>query len=445
MAKTTKITLLATLLSVVVMVAGAAYVAAGKEAVTITEEVLVGDVSSVEGRTLNFETKMGDNHFWEVSVPLGQVEGTQVTYEYFSAAQNREVGEFILNMDIMRAFWVSYYDVSTTEELDRYFLGEASADVASRAEVGEYYTETILYSDYYEYYPIDIVELLPSLDSAVTYGYLSEEALEQLEETVQLPVVEGDSVDITVYIGQDGVVNLEGTATDDALGAVQITAGALSVVEEDGIYFSVQLQQEEPLLDREVYYASLVPSQDNFNWEIEEIKHLATIPKSIEMMDMADGGDVLVGLIVEEEETYLATYSKSDITELDRVLLPQGGTRIEMMGDAAYIPKGNVFTVVSIEDERCSVVMEHEFADVSVDSEWTMYESGGTCSYIDGELFLTYSSEWGSGMITDMMVCCYDTEGLVYAGLYHNSQKNEVFVDEEYENWMGYSRGGVVY
>ncbi len=397
--KYTRITFVATLVSVLVMGAGMIYLAHVKDDVIISEEVLAGDVTDVEGMTLNWQTSMMGEHTWTLEAPLGNMEETKVDYQYdaeYGYGENENIVSVALETNAYICMENGVYD---WEDIELHSKGTtpvlAIRDVASRATIGTPYTETVLYSDYYDYYPYDI------WGSFEGDKYLSEEAQAKIISSCQFPVVEGDELEITVYLDGEGYCEIR-YARDES--TQYISLDTWYVLLEDGIYCAMQMREYDleitPLSDLDVYYIPFMESEE-MEINIGEIEHLGTLPDTMEAEAMTERGEVIVQMLEEP--------SKYAVVELQ---------------DGAY----EVLLEVEISDAMIEEVMD--YSPISID-------------YEDNQLIQIYEASDGGMTMSDLIVCIYGDEGIIYAGRYHNSQQEEMPVmDSEYEKSL-YIESGV--
>lgn len=399
--KYAKITFVATLASVFVMGAGMIYLADGKDDVIISEEVLAGDVTAVEGMTLNWQTSMMGEHTWTLEAPLGNVEETKVDYQYepeYGYGENEPI--FSMNLET-NAYICMENGVYDWEDIEVYNKGTtpilAISDVASRATIGTPYTETVLYSDYYDYYPYDI------WGSFEGDRYLSEEAQAKIISSCQFPVVEGDALEITVYLDGDGYCEIRYTRDEDSQ---YISLDTWYVLLEDGIYCAMQMREYDleitPLSDLDVYYIPFIESEETeTEINIGEIEHLGTLPDTMEAEAVTERGEVIVQMLEEP--------SKYAVVELK---------------DGAY----DILLEVEMDDAILEEVMDS--FPISMD-------------YEDNRLVQIYEASDAGRTMSDLIVCIYGEEGIIYAGRYHNSQQEEMpAMDSEYEKSL-YIESGV--
>ncbi len=388
--KYTKITFVTTLVSVLLMGAGMIYLADAKGDVIISEEVLAGDVTDVEGMTLNWQTSMMGEHTWTLEAPLGNVEETKVDYQYeseYGYGENENIVSVALETNAYICMENGVYD---WEDIEFHSKGTtpvlAIRDVASRATIGTPYTETILYSDFYDYYPYDI------WGSFEGDKYLSEEAQAKIISSCQFPVVEGDELEITVYLDGEGFCEIWYARDENTQ---YISLDTWYVLLEDGIYCAMQMREYDleitPLSNLEVYYIPFIESEE-MEVNIGEIEHLGTLPDTMEAEAMTESGEVIVQMRAES-------------------------------------PK---YAVIALKDGAYDILLEVEMEDAILEEVIDCYPV--SMDYEDNQLIQIFEAPDSGRTMSDLIVCIYGDEGIVYAGRYHNSQQEEMpGTDYEYE------------
>ncbi len=441
MRKATGKTIIGVVFGVAMLVCGSVFLGSVKESVIITEEVLYGDTSVVEDMTLKMSTSMDGNHIWDMQVPLGNAKDTEVEYVYYTEHQEPEYDyrdEFQINT--VKSGGMTVYDTIYTinEEVFDESRGrenfpiKAIAAVASRANKGKSYTETVSYSDYYTEYPYDIT--LSIYDGYRNYNFISDEGLEKLYDYFSFPIIEGDEIEITVTHDETHVEASVGNSDPD--GTIDIWN--LSVVDDVGIYFASQMRREnwetgECVLytSPEVTYIPYVKKENDFEGQIEigEISPLLTMSEDTQILSMEDGGDVIIMTLKEGGQSLFRTYSKENFGLIKEIELPiiAKDYSLKLLEEAVYVEgKENTFVVLKKEDNQYSIVIEGTKEAVVVEEKEGYFAYDSHYFYIDDKLVIV--SNYG-----DMVVTCYDAEGLVYAGKYHNSQSDEVLIEDEYE------------
>ncbi len=465
MKKATRLTLVGAVIGVAVIVYASLTLGSVKESVVITEEVLYGDVSTVDDMTLHLSTDMDGKHIWDIEVPLGNAEDSEVAYAYYTEYQEPEYdyeNTFELRTTKNGGYTIyrSIENIQEVLENEEVYYGEsfpllAMIDITSNTVKGETYTETVLYSDYYENYPYEVSD--DFRDSNGKNRWFSDDALEKIYNYFSFPVIEGDEMKVTLYYDDTQMEMI--IASPDSNNTIDIWSD--SVVDEVGIYYATQMRSENwetgvctLYTDLEVYYIPYYESENDWSVEVGEIHPLLTVAEDTQLLVMEDGGDVVMMLLKEGEQSFFRTYDKEDFSLVQEIELPiiadiYGFT---LMEDAVYIQgvedtfvvlkkedgaysiaiEGTMEVVVAQEDAREVVVAQEDDREVVVAQEdgWWYYSSD--FFYVDDMLVNVQEYRQYRGAMGDTIVTCYDAEGLVYKGRYRNSQQDEMVIGEDY-------------
>lgn len=445
MKKATRLTLAGAVIGVVVIVYASLTLGSVKESIVITEEVLYGDASTVDDMTLHLSTNMDGKHIWDIEVPLGNPEDSEVAYAYYTEYQEPEYdyGETFELRNTKNGGYTIYKSIENIQEVlenEKVYYGEsfpllAMIDIASNIVKEETYTETVLYSDYYENYPYEASG--DFRDSNGKNRWFSDEALEKIYDYFSFPVIEGDEMKVTIYYDDtqmDMIIESPNTSNT-------IDIWNWSVVDENGIYYATQMKSEnwetgEYTLysNPEVSYIPYYESENDWSMEVGEIRPLLTMSEDTELLLMEDGGDVVLMLLKEGEQSFFRTYNKEDFSLVQEIELPIIATNygFTLMEEAVYIQGvEETFVVLKKEEGAYSIAIEGTMEVVLAQEDgWWYYDSN--LFYVDDRLVNVQEYLQDYGAMGDTVVTCYEAEGLVYAGRYHNSQQDEVVIGEDY-------------
>ncbi|MFI3208897.1 MAG: hypothetical protein R3Y40_07150 [Eubacteriales bacterium] len=441
MVKTTKVTGMLVCGVILLLICSTFALASTREELTITEEVLVGDVSVVEGMTLHMKSEMAGQHFWNMEVPMGNAEATEVSYEYFDSVQGDayiETPELYLRTIQNGRLW--FYECEDLEALrESYDLRandaapiEAILDVASRMEYQEdgtgTYTETVKYSDYYEYYPVE-VSLSFYDEDGLSYKALSSDAREQIQAACKIPVVEGHEIIISVSFDKEQVweIGIDSVVQNDETGIYSYGA-----INEEEAYLINQVKTRNGELDEtkeyeaaQIYYISFNTTEESGYLEVEEIKELNLISEGAEVIDLKECGDTILAYLVEENESYIAVYSKESLEEIQRITLNHEFSWMKAMDQNMYVQSmDSDFTVLKWDGDQYEVFLEGNLEATNLDEQGYYYYSA-TYTLLDDKLVMSQQYRAHYGYLGDTIVSCYDDTGLIYMGRYYNSQQGE--------------------
>lgn len=435
MMRSTKVIGILLLSAVLVFIYGYSNLISVKEMILFTEDVLEGDIEAVEGLHLNYISQMNNQHFWDVQVPLGNVEDAVVSYEYYSEPQY----EWYESDGIMEISFVNssaiFSNLSVEESVDNQFeyLTDAILDVASRATVGESYTETILISDYYDYYPLYINPLSMG-ERAI---WMDEETRNLLQSYFQYPVLEGHECEITILTYEDEGIEIYYNASSSASSSDKVCLDIRTfsyavgnqgfLVLQDSGY---ELVNDELVEFQHTKFYTMDFSIDGSDFAIfENIEHIGDLPESQSMQSFAYDGEVLVAAVLEGDRTYLNTYDAEDFSLIQQVEVNLSDICNTEVLDGGFFMECESGEFVILEKVDGSYEVAFEGKRQSQISEEDMYYYSEEFNYIDGKLAIAQEYGEPGDAMKGILVTCYDETGLLYAGAYSSSQRKDVYMD----------------
>lgn len=232
----------ALVLSCGVLAAGHFSLYARRDAVSLEETTLLGDVSAAEGIQVDIRTELMNQLFWDTQYTAGTSPATHTDYtHYWSEQPNaREWDRDVLQVDHLGGYGVTNQEWETE---DKYGMQKPYNDVASRCPAGtKEYTERVRLRDYYEYFPIYIstADILPEdVDSIYLNDAESVELMMQdfLRSQFRFPVPEDLWMEISIDKAPDGSVSGVGTSFFDDYSWEQLE---ISTIRADaGLYFTL--------------------------------------------------------------------------------------------------------------------------------------------------------------------------------------------------------------
>lgn len=232
----------ALVLSCGVLAAGHFSLYARRDAVSLEETTLLGDVSAAEGIQVDIRTELMNQLFWDTQYTAGTSPAIHTDYtHYWSEQPNyREWDRDVLWVDHLGGYGVTDQEWETEDE---YGMQKPFNDVASRCPAGtKEYTERVRLRDYYEYFPIYVstVDILPEdVDSIYLNDGESVEQMMQdfLRSQFRFPVPEDLWIEISIGKDPDGSVTMIGTGSDGNYNWEQLE---ISTIRADaGLYFTL--------------------------------------------------------------------------------------------------------------------------------------------------------------------------------------------------------------
>ncbi len=194
-----------------------------KDDVQITETVVHGEKSVVDGITITQNTKYGDYIHWNTTYIIGEESVCKTDYQFSEWEDLEDIGAYKKDgiefyTEQMKNF-EEETDVSKLKGLDK-----AMRELSDETKAGEYKTKTISLKDYADYYTFDITIELPehlnyfflnadeirkSLawnENAEREKELNTELLiaEKFEEFFKIPVIEDHLYNIAVQKDEEG-------------------------------------------------------------------------------------------------------------------------------------------------------------------------------------------------------------------------------------------------
>lgn len=386
-----------------------------KDQVSYTQETLYGDSSKVAGMTLHATSVLtGESYsIWNVDVALDDVNEIEV--------------EALLEFDYGYSSYQDYFSITTLSSLGRETsmqiddlefiddhvtgLKEILMAVVENSGNQDFYQETVLISDFYDYYPL-------SADSSILDFYGNEENKELLNQAIQIPVLPEEKLIITI----DGDL----ISYKNPTGSMSHSISTSAYQEDDTYYVAMQLIKET-----DSFYVDSVPAGQTVIYSIpygkeepktiQSINVLKTYPESAALVTMEGNEDALFVSYKENNKSYLSILDKETGNEIQCIELLDSITEIKIIDDS-------ILCLASI---RKYLVLEKQGEEYNVSLSGTMYtpDDNLDCEYNasnyfihNGELIvLEYYLEFSS-RLESIIISCYDEEGLSYAGNYQTSQ-----------------------
>lgn len=175
-----------------------------QDAVSFTVEQQIGDPAAAQGFQLNIPTVQNYDMAWDTTLTLGSTPTWSTDYRYdpgnisWYTPQNSSPMLSIAVGDTSM-FYISGDDWSTNVIGQAY--REIIEDVSSRAPAKGSYSETVVLSDYLDYYPV-ILSDIPLPDS-----YSSGWETWDLTQALRIPVGQGDTIQVDLELDQNFVIS----------------------------------------------------------------------------------------------------------------------------------------------------------------------------------------------------------------------------------------------
>ena len=234
----------ALVLSCGVLAAGHLSLSARRDAVTLEETTLLGDISAAEGIQVDIRTELMNQLFWDTQYTAGTSPAIHTDYTHYWSRQPN-YWEWDRDWDVLQADYLGSYGVTDREweTEDKYGMQKPYNDVASRCPAGtENYTERVRLRDYYEYFPIYVstADILP--EDGGSYYLNDGESVEMmmqdfLRSQFRFPVPEDLWIEISIDKDPEGSVSSVGTSFFDDYSWEQLEISAIRT--DAGLYFTL--------------------------------------------------------------------------------------------------------------------------------------------------------------------------------------------------------------
>ena len=138
-----------------------------KDAVVLTEKVVYGDKSVVEGVTVERNIKYDSHMQWKTVYEVGEVSNCYTAYEFSASGDLIDRSERTYGIDV---YANRARNISRVEEMDELFgLEIAYKELLDETEPGEEAHKIISLADYQDYYTVDLEFDLPGFMISTSY------------------------------------------------------------------------------------------------------------------------------------------------------------------------------------------------------------------------------------------------------------------------------------
>ena len=419
-------------------------VGAQRDQVTIEENVLWGDASAVEDLTVECRTHYKEYLFWDTVYKPGNE--AQATTEYtFSATPIREEAPVEYEGVHLESYQVYGFDFNLREE-ERTGLDLAYYELFQETQPGEEKTKTIRLRDYQEYYSLSGYVEVPMLSiglegrMAFLYSEWTPE-METLVEYFKIPVLEEETVEISIIKNNDSSLHGIGSGSTDSEAFQMWTIGDVT---EDACYFVFDAHTTNGnIVDLSeikggfgIYRLPYVNvNESETKLLVENLEMVYELEPEVRIADMKlteDKTRLLLTTI--EQDAIVLTVIKVETMEcLQRLEVAKSGNWGCHYGDD--------FIVWRLDEECIGLISEKEdgtyqpeFIVPLWEGEERLYDFYLSDCALDwnGEKLAISgyrNDRWGSNYNCDFYLAVYDDTGLVYCGNYESSlaQPDDLF------------------
>lgn len=314
----------ALVLSCGVLAAGHFSLYTQRDAVTLEETTLLGDVSAAEGIQVGIRTELMNQLFWDTQYTAGTSPAIHTDYTHYWSKQpnSREWDGDILRVDHLGSYGVTDREWETEDE---YGMQKPFNDVASRCPAGtEEYTERVRLRDYYEYFPIYVSTVDILSEDGGSYYLEDGESVEMmmqdfLRSQFRFPVPEDLRIEISIGKDPDGAVTMIGTGSDSNYNWDQLEISAIRT--DAGLYFTLSPDKQADgtppdfshcTVERGLYFLpiTLTPYEGDDFADIQDLVTISLDTEHFRTVCPIDADADRVFLLESEDEQWLYLLSQ---------------------------------------------------------------------------------------------------------------------------------------
>jgi len=415
--------------------------------VVFTEQAVYGDPQEAKGLTVGYRTTYDNKLLWDTTYAVGGAAETEYTFSTEEVYPTRERDVFGISLN--EATGDIIFD---GHEIVPYGLGKAASDLSPELMPGEEATVQVKLEDYFDYYPLAIsVELedyqhftssadmyLQLRDNGALYP--ESEALAPLMDYFRIPILEGETYEVSVGRNANGYIGHVGGGSTEGDNYFPYTYNAVTA---DACYFTIETHSTQgKVIDTSllpdgygIFRVPLVPGHVNAEGntdgpvvasELEMVYPLDPADKVLYLQ--TDGAETRMLLwIVEEDVLYCHII---DLTTMERL------QRIEVApwaeGSGMFREEADFTMVVLWHSNSIAVVAKQpdgsyglEFVCEAWPEQMEYLDLSQTVLAFDGEKLAVCSDlqnvVWETGNSADLFIAVYDETGMTYCGHYVSS------------------------
>ena len=316
----------ALVLSCGVLAAGHFSLYAQRDAVTLEETTLLGDVSAAEGIQVGIRTELMNQLFWDTQYTAGTSPAIHTDYTHYWSEQPNSRG-WDRDWGVLQADHLGGYGVTDREweTEDEYGMQKPFNDVASRCPAGtEEYTERVRLRDYYEYFPIYVSTVDIMSENGGSYYLEDGESVELmmqdfLRSQFRFPVPEDLRIEISIGKDPDGSVTMIGTGSDSNYNWDQLEISAIRT--DAGLYFALSPDKQADgtppdfshcTVERGLYFLpiTLIPYEGDDFADIHDLVTVSLDTEHFRTVCPIDADADRVFLLESEDEQWLYLLSQ---------------------------------------------------------------------------------------------------------------------------------------
>ena len=242
---------------------GAAKIIPQRDDVQFTEEIIYGQKSAIQGTEVKIKAEYDNKLHWETTYTPGDQPQTSTEYTYSPVDVDQEcVSKGMLDMN-------NYFDIDWgwDDPNNKYpGLNRAYKELVDATPAGSEKSATIRLKNYEDYYPIHTIISLPMgeghFDSETQIYYSRQEengtvsieySLQYLKEFFKIPIIDTESMDLTVFKDEAGNVTTSHSGSSEVGDAYSMYTE--SVYTHNAGYFTFNTRTNQG----EIIDTSLIP------------------------------------------------------------------------------------------------------------------------------------------------------------------------------------------
>lgn len=417
-----------------------------RDTVEITETVLYGDKSVVNGLRFTAHATYASQLYWDTTYTIGDNAQTETSFQYLPAGRSYDY----LYDD--RGVYVSVFGsvgISGSIDLETEYLygyEQAVRDMAARMQNGETRTEALDMRDYYDYYPLYFdLEFDSEPD---TYDLLRQ----QFNDFFKLPMAAAFPVKITLHKAEDGSIdefNVEEQLDWDASSPPQFVNAA----GDNACYFTFYTAYQAALDYSEIpgglgiYCLPLSTQDGKTTAHGEQLANIYPLDEDtkVEGLQLSSDGQQLF-LLTEEDGAYwltvLDTETNTPVQKLSLIDLEGDTLERRFFYDDfhVYVLYDGRFAVVERQDNgqwrcalRSSLPSDEEMGEIpGYESDYTdvwkyrlLFSAYGQSAMDWDGSRLTIAAfdqnDWGTPYFCSFYLSTYDESGILFCARYDSS------------------------
>lgn len=420
-----------------------------RDQVVITENILYGDRSVADGLDIKTKNHLDYRLYWETDYTISNNSKADTKFNLYprqkheNNSSNRRYEGIFLDNGIEYGF---YDDLPASEQEG---IQKAYKELFDSAEIGVEKTKKVYLKDYYDYYPVGVGFDLP-YTHWTGYGYSDVlkgepyDALyvtEKFREYFKIPVLDSDTVTISVEKGGDGRSYSTGT---DEMGCFTLNAIGTVARSWGRCFFTINnfkyLDYENGLDSIEYIDTSLISGgygiYSFYYCGGDSASRTGILADKIETVFPLDSKTLVSHITMSKDETQLLLFTVENkafyLTVIDiktmeaaqKILIneEQGGGSVYQYDDFIVTDTEEDITVISVKDGVYNLdfsVRKASFINEKFQDIW----NADCMDYKDGKLAIVGNcfDDYKGYELCDFFVSVYDKNGLLYYGKYNTS------------------------